>query len=450
LKVVFVGGAQALRLALAYVRRDDESADCGWMPDRAVESAQDVETLRAAETMVWLGSGEPRIDREALEFGGEWIALPELHMEFLWPFAGQPHIANTPDDLFPDGPFPADLGDAWLNRALEGQSRPEAIAERYLALDVARAIDLDRIKDFALERQAKHDKLLGVDLVSRIADGFRHRPLFLSPRTPGSELFDLLAAAVFARLGVAYPGEAAPPAARELPIHPRVAAHYGLDAALAQPCAQGWGEPVDFAEYVHRYLSYAEGPELERGLALTGQDRFEEAAQALEVAAARPMGRRSRSARRGLARARLLAAGVPPNDVEAVDLEDAQYATARAAFARGRWSEAQSALLAYLARSPARPEDFERLADIRDKLGDAEGAFAALELAAGLKPDDPALARRLTLALAARGEWLAAMRSAEREITLAPSNPHPRAFLADIQTRAGWPSRAAALGEARE
>ena len=447
MKVVFVGGAQALRLAHAYVRRNGETQDCGWMPDRASGSPQDVEALRAAQTVVWIGAGGLRLDVEALELGGELIRVPELQLDFLWPFAGQPHLANTPEELFPNGPFPSDLGDAWLNRALEGLSRPEAAVEAYLALDVARTVDLDRMKDLALERQAEHDRILGVDFASRIAEGWRSRPLFLSPRAPGEELFGLLVEAVFSRLGVAYAGEAAPPASRELPIHPSVAAHFGLDAALTQPRAQGWGEPVDFAEYVRRYLAYSEGPELERGVALMGKDRFEEAAQALEIAAARPMGRRSRSARRGLSRARLLGAGVAARDIEAADLDDPHHATILVACARGRWSEAETALLAYLARQPAKAEDFERLADIRGKLGDAEGEFAALELAAGLKPEDGRLAAQMTQALAARGDWLAAALSAEREIALAPSNPQPRAVLLDLLTRAGWLSRAAQEAE---
>ena len=80
--------------------------------------------------------------------------------------------------------------------------------------------------------------------------------------------------------------------------------------------------------------------------------------------------------------------------------------------ARGEWREAEAALLAYLARSPARGQDFERLANIRDKLGDAEGAFAALELASGLNPEHAGLTARLLRALAERGDGLAAARLA--------------------------------------
>lgn len=445
MKAAFVGGSQALRLALAYLRSDGTRDAC-WMPHAAVGSAENVEALRSADKIVWLGVGGLPLDFETHEIGAEFIHLPELHLDFLWPFAGQPHIANTPDEFhpFPNGPFPADLGDAWLNRALEGPRGAPAIVQAYLALDVARVVDLVRMRDLALAAQAERDKLIGVDFASRIAESFRQRPLFLSPRTPGPEMFDWLAQAAFARLGIAYAGEAPTSSARELPIHPSVAAHFGLDWARGQVCRQGWVEAVDFAEYVRRYLAYAEGPQLERGLAMLAKGRLDEAAQTLEIAVARPMGRRSLSAQRGFARASLLLAGVKANEIEfAVDLGDPHYQASLAAFARGNWREAQSALLAYLAGATGKAEDFERLADIREKLADAQGAFAALELAAGLKPNDGALAARLTLALAARGDWLAAARSAEHETALAPSNPHPRAVLADMLSRAGWASRAA-------
>lgn len=440
MRVVFVGGAQALRLALAYVRRDQTAGDSCWVSDRAVAAPQNAEALRSADKILRLGAGV--LDAEALATQAEILHLPELQLDFLWPFAGQPHIANMPDEFHPNGPYPADLGDAWLNRALEGPRRPEAIAQAYLALDVARLVDLDALKDMALERQRGHDKSLGVDFASRIEAGFRQRPLFKSPRCPGAELFGLLAQAAFARLGVAYSGEAGEPVARDLPIHPSVAAHFGLEANVRQ--AQDGGEGNDFAEYVHRYLAYAEGPQLERGLALLAKDRFEEAAQTLEIAAARPMGRRSRFARRGLARANLLASGVAaPDAAAAADRGDPDHLTELAAFARGRWREAERAFLAYMARVPSKAEDFARLADIREKLSDAPGAFAAIELAAGLAPDDRALANRLTLALAARGDTLAAIRSAEREIALEPRSPHPRAFLIMLLIRCGWRDRAA-------
>jgi hypothetical protein len=439
LKVVFVGATQALRLQLAYSNRVNATDAAIWMPDHAVGTTDKAEALDAADKIVRVGAGRPP-DFAVLALKAELIVLPELQLDFLWPFAGQPHIANAPDDLYPDGPFSAELGDAWLNRALEGPSRAEAIERAYLALDVARIVDLDRMKDLALEAQAERDKIIGVDFATRIAQNFRHRPVFASPRAPGPEMFGLFAAAVFARLGLAYAGETAPTMGRDLPIHPSVAAHFGL--AETPPCAQGWGEAVDFAEYVRRYLAYAEGSELEGGLALMAAERFEEAAHALEIAAARPMGRRCRSAQRGFALANLRAAGVEGEEV-AADLVDPDYSTSLAAFARGRWSEAERALLAYLMRASASAGDFERLADIREKLGNADGAFAALELAVGLKPDDRGLAARLTLALATRGDILGAVRAAERQIALEPADPHPRAFLVFLLIRAGWTSRAA-------
>lgn len=448
MKVVFYGGRQALRLALAYVREAEDPTGANWIADHFAPSAGDAQTLRGADKIVWIDSGGPALDVEDLEIEAEIIRLPELRLDFLWPFGGQPHIANAADPLYPDGPFPAELGDAWLNRALEGPCRVEAVEAAYLALDVARAIDLDRMRDLTLAQQAERDARCGVDFAPRLAAEFRLPSLFLSPRTPGPPLFGALAQAAFARLGLVHSGVAeAPPAVRELPIHPRVAEHFGLEGARERVCVDNWGGAVDFPEYVRRYLAYSEGPELEHGLAMVFAGRVAEAADQLEIAAARPMGRRSTSAQSGVARASVLALHQhgDPIDLSAfagADVDDPDILGALTAFARGRPQRAERKLLAYLAHAPDRAESFALLAAIRQTRGDGDGALAALELAVGLGSGDPRLLGRYTLALAARGDVLAAVRAVEAEIALDPQNPHSRAFLAQLLVQVGWRRRA--------
>jgi tetratricopeptide (TPR) repeat protein len=448
LKVVFYGGRQALRLALVYVREADDPQGANWMADHLAPSADDAETLRGADKIVWIDSGAPPLDVEDLELSAEIVRLPELQLDFLWPFGGQPHIANFSDALYPDGPFPAELGDAWLNRALEGPARAEAAEEAYLALDVARAVDLDRMRDLSLARQAERDRLYGVDFASRIEAGFRAPSLFLSPRTPGRELFGALAQTAFARLGLTYSGAAeAAPAARELPIHPRVAEHFGLEGASGRVCVDYWGGPVDFTEYVRRYLAFAEGPELEHGLAMLAAGRAEEAVDRLEIAAARPMGRRSSSALRGLAHASVLALNDPGRraDLSAfvgADVDDPDILAVLTAFARGRPLVAERRLMAYLAHAPDRAENFAVLATIRETRGDVGGALAALEGAVGLGTRDPRLMGRFAMALAARGDMMATVRAVEAQIALDPQNPHAHAFHAQFLVHVGWRGRA--------
>lgn len=448
MKVVFYGGRQALRLALSYVREAAEPHGASWIGNHLPPSPGDVETLRGADRIVWIDGGAAALDAESLDLTADIVRLPELQLDFLWPFGGQPHIANVLDEIYADGPFPAELGDAWLNRALEGPSRPEAVEEAYLALDVARVVDLDRMRDLNLARQADRDALYGVDFAPRIAAGFRSPSFFLSPRTPGPQLFAALAQVAFARLGVPYSGaaEGVPPV-RELPIHPRVAEHFGLDWARGRVWIENWGAPVDFPEYVRRYLAFAEGPELEHGLSLLGSLRAGEAAAKLEIAAARPIGRRSSSAHRGLLRASVLAmqekgTGADLSAFARADIDDPDVLASVTAFAQGRLPQAERSLLAYLARAPDGAENFAMLAAIREARGDGEGAFAARELAVGLKPGDSALLSRLTMGLAARGDIVGAVRSAEAEIARDPQNPHPQAFLAQLLAQAGWRGRA--------
>ena len=464
MKVVFYGGRQALRLALAYVREAGDPQGAQWIADHFYPAGAGLQALREAERIVSIESGAPAIDAEALEIGAEIIRLPELQCDFLWPFGGQPHNFNFSDSHYSDGPFPAETGDAWLNRALEGPRGLEAVEEDYLALDVARTIDLDRMRDLSLARQAEDDRRYGTDFAARIAAALSAPSLFLGPRTPGPHLFDAQAEITFARLGLQYSGAAeAAPQMREPPIHPSVAAHFGLDWARGRVCVENWHGAVDFVEYVRRYLAFAEGPELEQGLALLATGGAAEAAAKLEIAAVRPIGRRSVSARRALAHASVVALNESGGraDLSAfagADVEDPDVLAALTAFARGRASEAERRMLAYLARAPDRPETFAMLATIREKRGDGDGAFAALELAVGLGSRDPRLLGRFAMMLAGRGDILATVRAVDAEIALDPHNPHPHAFLAQLLVHANWRGRAeealakalAAAGDAPE
>ena len=356
MKIVFVGGRQARTLCEIY--RGLSGGEAHWIDGGLPLGPANAARLEAADKLALQETGNPPPpDWPALAANAERVSFPELTLDFLWPFGGQPHAANTADALFPTGPFPAELGDAWLNRRLAGRQQLEAVEAEYLGLDVAATVDLDACKTLTLQRQAEIDAACGADFASRLAEDFRRRPLFDNPLAPGPKLLRDLANWTFARLELPYtltrdwrPTAGAP----ETPLHPSLVSHFGLAWAQSRPGRLVTGEAVDFAEYVRRYLAYAEGPELERGAASLALGQADAALPLLATAAARPMGRRCATARSALAAA-LLAA--------------------------------------------------ERSGDI-----------AVLRDAAALRPNDAEAQSRLTVALAAAGDTAGAIRSAEAEI----------------------------------
>jgi len=271
-KVVFLGGGQANVLCQAY-RSLMPSAEVVWLDGSQHVSRAQEEALAGADVMALQARGARlSVDLEEIDAKGEQIWFPELGLDFLWPFAGQPHISNSWDVLFPEGPFPVELGDAYLNRRLQRREAPEAIEEAYIALDVAATIDLDAYKQLVLDRQSEIDALCGSDFASRLDSEFRLQPLFANSLAPLPELLRAIANALFARLpGDAALSEAWRPAGAlppEAPIHPSVAAHFGLRWTNSRYYRTWTGEGIDFPEYVRRYLAFAEGSELEHGLRL--------------------------------------------------------------------------------------------------------------------------------------------------------------------------------------
>jgi len=446
-KVVFLGGRQTDILCQAY-RLLSPAADVVWLDASQELSRPQEEVLASADVMALQARGAPlSVALEEIEAKGEQIWFPELSLDFLWPFGGQPHISNTWDALFAEGPFPVELGDAFLNRRLQGPERLELIERAYLALDITAAIDLDAYKHLVLERQGEIDALCGSDFASFVESEFRSKPLFVNSLVPTPELLRAVAGPLFARLpgGCTLSEDWRPmgAAAPEAPIHPRVAAHFGLGWTNRRRYRSWTGEGIDFREYVRRYLAFAEGPELEHGLRLAAEARDEEALLKLESAVARPMGGRSGSARRALA----LLKGSDGADAGFDDADDDEIGArerARAVELLGldRAEEAEAETLAILARDPESSQAWLLLAEIREKRGDGVGRVAALREGIGRRPDDLALNGRLTLALAAMSDWRGAVASAENEAALNPENPYTRAFLAAVLERLGEPERA--------
>jgi hypothetical protein len=199
------------------------------------------------------------------------VRIPNLYCDFLWPFAGRAHPRNRGAFALPGGPYPAEQGDRFLDQmATDGLDEDAAIA-RYLALNVVTEGELDsRLTDrLAILRQL--DQAGGYDLAGYIADTFRTEPLFRTRQRLTMPLLRRLVAQLFGKLGVTAwnPNSLrrVPFPASAQPIHPGVAAHFGLTWV-----APGQLYPVNeegffsFEEFGRRYLRFEWNEALQRGI----------------------------------------------------------------------------------------------------------------------------------------------------------------------------------------
>ena len=236
MRIVMIGNCQMTAMMNLYKRFAEKSIgqEVGFIPSyedissadrRAVENAdiiiEQLVTLRATDQLA-------RIETKA-----ERIAVPLVNCGFLWPFAGQAHPKDPGRGS--GGVYVAEMSDGYLNRLMKNHDADDAVA-KYLALDVNKMVGLDRLLEVNIERQRGRDSESGFDIAPVIEEFFRTEQIFLSPHHPGVRVSVALAEQMFVRLGVDRRDivrmqrtlRVSPFPTDELPIHPAVAAHFGL------------------------------------------------------------------------------------------------------------------------------------------------------------------------------------------------------------------------------
>ncbi len=202
------------------------------------------------------------------------LRVPSVGAPFLFPFAGVSH----PDSARHYGayhPFDGEFGDAWLVRRLNGGDNPARIQAEYMGLDVARAGHLDRRLEMALGAQRTLENNTGYDFASIIEHHFRTERLFRTPFHAEGRIMRHMLSVLLAELD-------APEAVRalvepylrsglfqprDMPLHPGVAAHFGLTWAGAHLSFRFLSEDyLTFEEWVARFLRCEAHPAVSRGV----------------------------------------------------------------------------------------------------------------------------------------------------------------------------------------
>lgn len=277
-KVVFFGNCQAQALARIYQThlafdRGDEVAYAD-SQNVLTDAAFGAVALHEADVVIKQIFDFPtKLAADNLRPSCVVHKFPSVVAGFYWPHASQPHIL-TPKD-FRDPPYPAQLGDRYLNSLIVKNVEPAQALEQYLAMDVAAVANLDRLFELYVDRQRKRDLEAGCDIATLLVSRFREWQLFLTPDHPELGVFSALARHVYQQLGVSTEEieeilsiqTATPFPASALPLHPNLIRHYGIVFADAESRYPFLDEgKFTFAEYVMRYMNYAWNRELQLGI----------------------------------------------------------------------------------------------------------------------------------------------------------------------------------------
>jgi tetratricopeptide (TPR) repeat protein len=488
-RIVFVGNCQAYALMDAFNQHISP-----YTGERAfhVAAYHDIDaasraTLESADVIVDLiFDFAQRINIADLGLKAPVVVVPYVNCNFLWPFAYEAHPSNHLAEFTATGPYPIQLGDAYLNRLMRDGVPAEEAASRYLDLDINQKVRLDRRFEMNLALQRQRDEKTGFAVAELMERHFREEPIFLTPDHPNVRIFLHVAGRCFAQLGVPahliarlphiirrspFPQEA-------LPVHPRLAAHFGLVWANEATRYQFWLDgDFTFAEFITRYLRFIFDKNFAKALLLRNQaeQRSEVIARLRAGLAMHPESYRAWSVLshalaaagniRDAVNAAERAASLAPQDAEhaahfgnllvvAGDIAAAGAAYERAVaqepehtpwlrLLAGHWERQgkraeAGALAAMLAQKD--PLDYELHVQRGHMLvgaGDAEGAVSAFSHALGLAPHVQGVRAVRSRALASIGRITEAIADARAALSEAPEDRDLRLHLGHLLMASG-------------
>ena len=123
-----------------------------------------------------------------IETNAQRVLFPGLAAPFLWPYGGQPHPRNEARWPRQFGAYPGYLGDRFLIRLIGQGVDPRVAIERYLELDVAKDVGLDRLLEMSIDQKRKRDEITGCSFAPIIERDFRDIDLFVTRDHPSLAL----------------------------------------------------------------------------------------------------------------------------------------------------------------------------------------------------------------------------------------------------------------------
>jgi tetratricopeptide (TPR) repeat protein len=419
-------------------------------------------------------------DTAAVTTGAPRLYIPMVTGAFLWPFAGQRHPKNIDYPFLAGGPYSGEMADSYLNRLIVAGVDPEEAVESYANLDVNSRVKLDRLYELVVDRQRSRDEAAGYRIADVIERHFRTEQIFLSPYHPNVRVAVELASQFFEQLGaeleeierMRHCTQVTPFPKIELPLHPSVCRHFGLDFVAPTRRYRFMNEGLfTFREFALRYMRYEWNDALEEGLSLVHTRNYAAARGRLELGLQRSPN--SAAGQNAMGHV-LTAAGMRDEAIAAVRRaieiepdagsfrahlgnllrETGQFVEAevqfRAAIAGDPVDPHYYVLLAHLLRRSGRVTEGADLmvqaieldpyshklriehADFAEARGELDVAVAALRHAIALAPEHAPAHHRLAYFLRRQGRVEQAIDAARRAVTLEPNVARYRVALSEL------------------
>lgn len=170
--------------------------------------------------------------------------FPLIAGNFIYPYSGKAHprAAESRSVFCPSGYYEGQVSDSMLVDLMEKHAGEpvEAIVDRYLALDYASLLDLDRLFDINRMKMQRIGQAAGLDLWPKIERSFRDVPVFLTYLHPTGVMMRDLCRHALGQLNLGLDRvaiEAAIQCVKEpfgfahMPIHPSIVRHFGIEWA---------------------------------------------------------------------------------------------------------------------------------------------------------------------------------------------------------------------------
>ena len=446
-QVKFVGNCQAAAMANLYREQigNAKLEDVTYVDDLG-RDADALRDLVADADVVVIQERDFKRHIEVDEQSAQVFHFPMIVAGFLWPYANEPHVHNVAERPISDGPYPSQMSDSFLNRLIIKGVAPEDALAQYRGLDIARTASLDRLKEIYLDKQRERDRATGYRIADEIEARFRTERLFLTAEHPDAYLCNLLSTQLFEKMGVAEDVRARIAAgltrslfpATELPLHPRVIAHFGLAFARPDDRYRYVDEGLfSFDEYVLRYMRYENNAELRKSLYMAGREDAAVTMERLENAL-----ERSPASERGLVLKGMLLEqlGRGPEAREAFKAATSVervtpptfVAYAQALARVGAYDRAEQAAQAALALDPAHGPALLTLAEINLRRGHVTAALPFAHAAVERMSGDGGVHRALAIAYMQTGEFAEAEQLSRRGMMLQPDVPDHYNLVAEV------------------
>lgn len=421
--IVFIGNCQLEGVSGVYRKfvasRTGETVH--YVPSYAQLTGEAHDRLTTADVVViQLQDLQPTAELPALRLPGRQVLIPTVTAHFLWPY----NKMETHPQAIENSHFARDLSDHYLNQAILRGEDPELTVQRYLDLDIAKRINLQRLFELIIDRQLSRDRQSGFDMADYIAGRFRDESLFMTPYHMDMPVFQRLMTQLLQKLDIdktiirrLNTQVKTPPFVPDyLPIHPSVCRHFGLRFISADHRYKFCENRVSTRTFYLRYMKNDCQLDFIHGIKLLGAGQEENALLRLQAAVR-----------------------------HAPDCAYAYNLIAVIHRRRGNLAEAQEAIEIAARLDPDDPRCRDTYARILEAKGDLAGAQKMLEIAVHLASNDLHYRLLLVGVLRRQGKLQDAISATEAAIRLDPYSMLAHCTMIMLTKEAGSLAQADAL-----